>query len=63
VNSLKPFFTKDEIKQNGTGHKTNKAFERYYGGDVENSSKIYQKAADGLKVEAEVEGNVQHCCS
>lgn len=51
VRSLKKDFSKEDIKQFGTGHKTNKAFERYYGDDVPSSSKIFLKAAEGLNDE------------
>ena len=49
VNHLKQFYTKDEIKNHGTGHDTSKAFQRYFGDEVAPSLDIFQKAADGLK--------------
>ena len=49
VNYLKQFYTKEQIKNHGTGHETSKAFERYFGDEAKPSLDIFQKAADGLK--------------
>lgn len=43
VQALDAYFGKEEIKDS-TGHKTNKAFERYYGRKAERLRKVYRKA-------------------
>lgn len=38
--------TPEQIKNHGTMHSTNKAFERYFQRKAEDSRKVYQTAAD-----------------
>ena len=44
--ALAEHFTKEELRENGTMHATNKAFERYMQSKKTNSKKIYQKVSD-----------------
>jgi len=50
VKALRDQFTPDQIKK-GTMHHTNKAFERYFQIELEDSRKIYQGTQGGKKVD------------
>ena len=44
--ALAKYFTREELRENGTMHSSNKAFERYVQTKRNNSKRIYQKACD-----------------
>ncbi|MBC2734079.1 MAG: hypothetical protein HF981_06950 [Desulfobacteraceae bacterium] len=48
--ALREYFSPEEIRRSGTLHTTNKAFERYFKNDIEESKKIYKIASGGDNV-------------
>ncbi len=49
VTALSKDFTKDEIKEFGTGHDTSRALERYFQAEANQSQSIYEVAAGTKK--------------
>jgi integrase len=49
VRALREYFSPEEIKQYGTTHSTNKAFERYFQHELGDQEKIFKKARVGKK--------------
>lgn len=46
VTFLAQHFSRDEIKEHGTGHETSKAFDRYMQAEASKSLNIYRKASE-----------------